>query len=144
MVDECIARAAPPASAETTQGSATEEQAQGDPHGAKQAPIVPPRLLKHREPAFPSHLQAQGVLKGEVVALVTIGIDGLVTGVELTKADDVAFFAALTATLKYWRFEPAIQDGKPIGDQNEHHVDIHCTHKRCDQTRDLCECKEDF
>ena len=109
-----LARAAPPASTDTTQRPATEAQTQGDAHAAKQSPIVPPRLLKHREPAFPSHLQAQGVLKGEVVALVTIGVDGLVTGVELTKADDAAFFTALTATLKYWRFEPAMQDGKPI------------------------------
>ena len=39
-------------------------------------------------------------LESEVVALVTIGVDGAVTGVELTKADDAAFFTALTAVFR--------------------------------------------
>ena len=109
-----MASAAPPHSTDGMQKPATDEQAQDDRTRTDESILLPPKLLKHREPAFPSHLQAQGVLKGEVVALVTIGVDGAVTGVELTKADDAAFFTALTATLKYWRFEPAMQDGKPI------------------------------
>jgi TonB family protein len=77
-------------------------------------PIVPPTLLARKEPAFPSALQAKGILSGDVTVILSIGEDGQIGQVELVSTDDPAFFEALKQTLRYWRFSPASRGDTPI------------------------------
>ncbi|MEE2755571.1 MAG: energy transducer TonB [Myxococcota bacterium] len=76
--------------------------------------IEPPKLIEHREPAFPSTLQASGIVKGRTIVMLTIDESGHVSNAEHVGSDPVEFFTAFRETLPFWRFEPATQSGKAI------------------------------
>jgi len=79
--------------------------------------IIPPALLTRKEPAFPSALQAKGILSGDVTILLSIGADGQIEKVDLVSTDDPAFFEALKQSLRYWRFSPATRGDAAIATQ---------------------------
>jgi protein TonB len=94
--------------------------------GAGIIPIQPPPLPVRRaaqidphsqlQPPYPSaELRAQR--DGRVQVRVTIGPDGRVIDVALLSATSDAFWRVTREqALRYWRFRPATEDGRPVQD----------------------------
>ncbi len=75
--------------------------------------LVPPRALGSLSIAYPAAAPA----RSEPVAvkvLLTIGIDGAVTAVQLAEGAGEPFDGAVLEAAKSFRFEPARMDGKPV------------------------------
>ena len=53
-------------------------------------------------------------LEGSVLLTVTVGTDGLIHDVKVEKSLDPALDQKAVETVQHWRFDPAIEDGKPI------------------------------
>ncbi|MBV72038.1 MAG: hypothetical protein CMH52_11985 [Myxococcales bacterium] len=81
---------------------------------SRKAAIAPPKLLEHREPAFPSTLQAAGITNGRTEVLLTIDETGRVVDAEHVGSNPMEFFKALKETLPFWRFKPAMKSGLAI------------------------------
>lgn len=58
--------------------------------------------------------QADGI-EGKFKARLTIDANGEVASVDVVTSIDPGFDAAIVATLKRWRFKPAMACGKPVG-----------------------------
>ncbi|MDB5671097.1 MAG: TonB family protein [Alphaproteobacteria bacterium] len=66
------------------------------------------------QPPYPASAQREGA-EGSVQVRVSIGADGRVKAVEKVRASRDDFFVATERqALRYWRFKPALLDGKPI------------------------------
>jgi len=56
----------------------------------------------------------QHSVRGTVFLSATVGADGLVTDIEVEKSLDPTLDQTAIDTLRRWRFDPAVEDGKPI------------------------------
>jgi TonB family protein len=65
----------------------------------------------HQEPEYPPAAR-QFRLSGEVVVDVTVGVDGKVEDVEVTKGRPILNDAVLRA-VRRWSFSPFVVDGRP-------------------------------
>lgn len=65
-------------------------------------------------PRYPVAAAQQGV-SGKVLLVVDVAADGSVRGVEIEKSEPAGVFDAATLeAVKQWRFEPALENGKPV------------------------------
>jgi protein TonB len=80
-------------------------------------PVRTPAQIDSRsalQPPYPASAQREEA-EGFVEVRVAIGADGRVKAVEKVRASREDFFAATERqALRYWRFKPALLDGKPI------------------------------
>lgn len=72
----------------------------------------------NKPPEFPA-LAARLQIEGDVVLLVTVGVDGHVTLVDILETSGVTrvhkqFQTAAIAAICRWRYAPATRDGKPV------------------------------
>lgn len=66
------------------------------------------------QPPYPA-AEERAEVTGSVTVLVTIGTDGRVKDVQKVRAANDAFYRATEQqALRYWRFKPAMVDGKPV------------------------------
>lgn len=65
-------------------------------------------------PHYPVAAAQQGI-SGQVLLVVDVGADGSVRGVEVEKSEPAGVFDAATLeAVKQWKFNPAIENGKPV------------------------------
>jgi TonB family protein len=115
------ADAPPPAAAKVASAiserrlkTAKEDSGNADAPCAEE-PTKPEAIVK-TEINYALHPQAQADgLEGKFRARLTIDANGEVTNVEVVVGIEPAFDAAIVASLKTWRFKPAMACGKPIG-----------------------------
>jgi len=86
--------------APTTQGACTEPPGKPEP------------TLK-TDIEYTEEARAAGI-EGRLVLKVTVDADGNVTDVQVVSSVDPALDAAAIATVKTWRFKPALACGKPV------------------------------
>ena len=88
----------------------------GTPAEAEEAcdeePTKPVPVYK-TEIEYTAAARAEGV-EGRLVLALTIGADGSVTDVAVVSSVEPALDAAAIATVKQWRFKPALRCGKPV------------------------------
>jgi len=90
-----------------------------DPNGALPGGVQPPRLVATVKATYPEAAAAAG--REAVVPLVlTVGIDGAVTAVEVESPVGHGFDEAATAAAWQYRFEPARVDGRPMAARIRH------------------------
>lgn len=73
----------------------------------------PPELLENKLPMFPTRLQLEGILQGEVETLVDIDAQGRVVDVLYLGATHRYFVDAVDRVIHDWRFSPALREGEP-------------------------------
>jgi len=71
------------------------------------------KVLHQVLPAYPDELRQQNV-KGEVELQVLIDEEGLVAGTKVTKSLHPYLDYAAVQALLQWRYEPVVQNGKPV------------------------------
>lgn len=92
----------------------TEDEGLSDRSGDSTGPALePPILIRYIEAPYPPDALAQG-LEAEVIALLDVGENGLVTKVEIQKGAGQGFDEAAAAAMAQFIFEPARRDGEPI------------------------------
>jgi TonB family protein len=77
------------------------------------APIKAPKVIYTLMPAYPEELRQQGV-QGEVGLQVIIDEKGAVMEVRVTNSLHPYLDFAAVQALRQWKYEPAVQSGKPI------------------------------
>jgi len=78
-------------------------------HTAAAQVVVPPKPLETPPAAAPGP-----EVSGEVVLLVTVGVDGSVKSVSVAQSAGDALDAAAMAAAVRWKFAPALRDGQPF------------------------------
>ncbi len=73
----------------------------------------PPQLVSRPAPVFPRKLRDAGV-EGTVVLDIVIKSDGSTGNISVVSSDDPAFTEAAEQAVSRWRFNPGLQDGKPV------------------------------
>ncbi|HEX3758299.1 MAG TPA: energy transducer TonB [Kofleriaceae bacterium] len=84
-----------------------------DSAGACTEPPGKPEPTLKTEIAYTDEARASGI-EGRLVLRVTVDASGLVTDVVVVNSVDPALDAAAIATVKTWRFRPALACGKPV------------------------------
>jgi iron complex outermembrane recepter protein len=74
------------------------------------ADILGPSVVEHPAATCPQGSSESA----DVVTLVTLNVEGQVTGAEVVQSGGVAFDAAALEAVKHWTFKPALRDGIPI------------------------------
>ena len=87
-----------------------------EPTTAPAAEILPPTLKVDVTPDYPPEARDAGV-QGDVLLLLTVGEDGLVYDVELVQGPHSLLNLAAMDAAEMLFFEPATQDGVPVGVQ---------------------------
>jgi TonB family protein len=80
---------------------------------AKQSAVTGLKPIHTVTPAYPEELRREGV-QGQVEAQVAIDEEGAVLGVGITRSLHPYLDFAAVQALRQWKFEPIIQNGKPI------------------------------
>ena len=79
---------------------------------ARAASVVPPRPLEQTEPEWP---KGKALVHDLVVPLVAVvSREGTVTEVRVETSLGADYDRAAVATVRTWRFSPALSDGKPV------------------------------
>jgi protein TonB len=86
----------------------------GDSAGACTEPPGKPEPTLKTDIEYTEEARAAGI-EGRLVLKVTVDASGLVTDVAVVASVDPALDAAAIATVKTWRFKPALACGKPVG-----------------------------
>jgi len=81
------------------------------PRPSPTGPITPPRPLELPSASLPD---GQRVEDHDVILVLTIGLDGMVSHVKVTSSAGEPWDSAATIAAKRFRFEPALQDNEPI------------------------------
>jgi TonB family protein len=74
------------------------------------------RLIYHTEAAYTDDARAQNI-EGKVGLSLTVGTDGLVRDVAVTKPLYPSLDQSAVAAARTWRFEPYVKDGQPTAKQ---------------------------
>ena len=77
---------------------------------------IPPRRLSGKAPIYPVKHMMDGI-KGEVVLIYTVLVDGTTTDFTVESATNDTFAAHAIHAVKQWKFVPAQLDGKPVESQ---------------------------
>jgi len=75
-----------------------------------------PKLIYHTEPEYPQDARERNI-QGNVELSLTVGVDGLAKDIVVTKPVYPSIDESAVATVRKWRFEPAIKDGRPTPKQ---------------------------
>ena len=84
---------------------------------------VPPHLIYRVEPLYPKEALQQR-LEGAVKIHVIVGLDGRVKNLSVVSGPALLTSAALDAA-QYWRYMPALRDGKPVETEEDISVEFH-------------------
>lgn len=74
------------------------------------------RLIYHTEPEYTEDARAKNI-EGRVGLSLTVGADGVVRDVEVTKPLYPSLDQSAAAAARNWRFEPYLKDGQPTAKQ---------------------------
>lgn len=74
------------------------------------------RLIYHTEPEYTEDARAKNI-EGKVGLSITVGPDGVVRDVEVTKPLYPSLDQNAVAAVRNWRFEPYLKDGQPTAKQ---------------------------
>lgn len=74
------------------------------------------RLIYHTEAAYTDDARARNI-EGKVGLSITVGTDGAVRDVEVTKPLFPSLDQSAVAAARTWRFEPYVKDGQPTAKQ---------------------------
>jgi TonB family protein len=72
-----------------------------------------PVAVSQVEPVYPAEMKEHDV-NGEAMILFTVLIDGTVSEAMVVTANDVQFGHAALNSVRQWRFQPALVNGKPV------------------------------
>jgi TonB family protein len=75
--------------------------------------VTMPRAVYSPSPPYPDSAR-KSKLVGNVLVQVTVGADGLVKDAKVLRSLSEDLDRAALATVKVWRFEPALKDGLPV------------------------------
>lgn len=78
------------------------------------AELTPVSLLEGKQPAYPPALKAEGG-DGQVRVRAKIDATGKVVETSLVSATHEAFGESAIEAIRDWRFNPAVEDGIPVG-----------------------------
>jgi len=76
--------------------------------------ITNPKPISTPEPEYPEELRRSSTTFGGAKVCILIGADGLVHAAQAVSAAHPAFANATLATVRQWRFKPAMKDGAPV------------------------------
>lgn len=74
----------------------------------------PAKIVQTSDANFPPALSNQGVLEGEVRAVLNVDADGRLVDSLITAYTHVELAAELLPRLREWRYEPAVMRGTPV------------------------------
>lgn len=75
--------------------------------------ILPPKLLDKSEPQYTEHAR-KAKLEGKVVLTIVVGTDQRAHDIKVTKSLDSGLDANAIASIRSWRFQPGMKNGKPV------------------------------
>jgi len=75
--------------------------------------MKPPKAISAPDPNFPD-LPADAEPRGTVVLLIGVNTKGRVEVVRVLRSDEAAFEKSAVATVRKWKFKPAMEDGHPV------------------------------
>jgi TonB family protein len=85
-----------------------------EPEAIGHAELVPaPRAVREVQPLYPDDLKKEGI-GGELKLRITIGKDGKVEGIFVTKSVHPYLDFAAVEAFKSWEFEPVVKKGRPV------------------------------
>jgi len=76
-------------------------------------PMIEPKIVQKVDPVYPAQCKKDGI-QGVVVLRVVIAKDGTAKDVQVEKSDNPDLSTAAINAVKYWKWEPALKDGKPV------------------------------
>lgn len=101
-----------------------------------------PRLIYHTDPEYPEDARAKQI-EGRVGLSLTVGVDGLVQDVQVTKPVYPSLDESAVANVRKWRFDPQVKDGQPTAKRLNVEVDFNLSSwqqdKRTQEERELKE-----
>ncbi len=74
---------------------------------------MPPKLLDKSEPQYTEHAR-KAKLEGKVVLTIVVGTDQRAHDIKVTKSLDPGLDANAIASIRSWRFQPGMKNGKPV------------------------------
>ncbi len=75
--------------------------------------IVPPKVLVKTEPEYTDEAR-DAKIQGPVVLSIVVGVDQAVHDIRVIQPLDPGLDANAVASLRTWRFQPGMKDGKPV------------------------------
>jgi TonB family protein len=87
--------------------------------------VMQTKLVKQDPPKYPESARKKGI-QGTVTMDVVIGADGSVKSVKVTDGDKDLGKAAASA-VKHWRYQPTVNNSKPIPVETTVSVEFHLT-----------------
>jgi TonB family protein len=115
--------------------SLSQEPANGSPNQRDRKA----RLIYHTEPQYTEDARANNI-EGKVGLSLTVGTDGVVRDVEVTKPLYPSLDQSAVAAARTWRFEPYIKDGQPTAKQMS--VEVYFSAQQDKRAREEQEMKE--
>jgi TonB family protein len=97
------------------------------------------RLIYHTEPEYTDDARAKNI-EGKVGLSLTVGADGAVRDVEVTKSLYPSLDQSAVAAARNWRFEPYMKDGQPTAKQMS--VEVYFSPQQDKRVREEQEMKE--
>lgn len=97
------------------------------------------RLIYHTEPEYTEDARAKNI-EGKVGLSITVGADGVVRDVEVTKPLYPSLDQSAVAAARNWRFEPYMKDGQPTAKQMS--VEVYFSPQQDKRAREEQEMKE--
>jgi TonB family protein len=75
-------------------------------------PMIEPKIVQKVNPVYPEQCRKERI-QGVVVLRIVIAKDGTAKDVQVEKSDNPDLSTAAINAVKYWKWEPALKDGKP-------------------------------
>jgi protein TonB len=83
----------------------------------------PPKLIKSTPPKFPGQFRGTRI-PGQAIVEFIINADGVPEEVQYSSATDKAFGEAACAAVREWRYQPAMEEGKPVRNRAIQRIDF--------------------
>jgi TonB family protein len=82
-----------------------------------------PKLIKSVPPKFPVQFR-DARIPGQAIVEYIINADGVPEEVQFSSATDQAFGEAACAAVREWRYQPAMEGGKPVRNRTIQRIDF--------------------
>lgn len=82
-----------------------------------------PKLVKSVPPKYPAEFR-RARISGEATVEFIINADGVPEEVQYSAASDAAFGEAACAAVRKWRYQPAMDGGKPVSNRAAQRIDF--------------------